>query len=119
MPPSRKREGHKAILTTEPCEVVVKQAGQAARPPSDLLPPIFMIGRDSGGHWVAQEQGGLHGGLFLNRAAAMKYAKFESGNYPRAVVIVSGVLELDASGASAPGLQQPRAEIVPRRCRVA
>lgn len=78
-----------------------------------------MIGRDSGGHWVAQEQGGMCGGLFLNRAAAMKYVKFESGNYPSTVVMVSGVLELDTSGASAPGLQQPRTEIAPQRRRAA
>lgn len=104
---------------TEPWKVAVKKAGQATRPPSYLLPPIFMIGRDSGGHWVAQEQAGLRGGLFLNRAEAMKYAKFESGNYPHAVVMVGGVLELDTSGAGARGLQQQCTEIVAQRRRVA
>ena len=88
-------------------------------PPSCLSPPIFMVGRDSKGHWVAQEQGGLRGGLFVNRAEALKYAKFESGDYPHAVVMISGVLELDTSCASARGFQQRYAEIVGRRRRAA
>jgi hypothetical protein len=79
----------------------MKQAEQTTEPPSCLLPPIFMIGRDSGGHWVAQEKDGLRGGLFVNRAEALKYAKFESGNDPHAVVMVSGSLELDTSCTTA------------------
>jgi hypothetical protein len=97
----------------------MKKAEQASEPPSCLLPPIFMIGRDSGGHWVAQEKDGLRGGLFINRAEAMKYAKFESGNYPHAVVMVSGNLELDTSCARAQGLQPRRVEIAHHRRRVA
>jgi hypothetical protein len=60
-----------------------------------LLPPTFLIGRDSRGNWVAQERSGACGGLFASRAAALKFAKFESGNQPHAVVWVNGVLELD------------------------
>lgn len=76
-----------------------------------------MIGRDSRGHWVAQEQRGLRGGLFVNRTEAVKYAKFESFNYPHAVVVVSGVLELDTACAGVRSLQ--RAEIGRDRRRVA
>jgi hypothetical protein len=92
---------------------------QAEEPPSCLSPPIFMIGRDGRGHWVAQEQGGLRGGLFVNRAEAVKYAKFESGHYPHAVVMVSGVLELDTSCADVRRLQRQPAEIVGQGRRVA
>jgi hypothetical protein len=100
-------------------EIVMKQAEQASEPPSWLSPPIFMIGRDSKGHWVAQEQGGLRGGLFVNRAEATKYARFESGNDPHAVVMVSGVLELDTVCAGARSLQQRHAEITRHHRRVA
>jgi hypothetical protein len=56
-----------------------------------------MIGRNSRGQWVVRDQVGLHGGLFINRTEALKYALFENGNKPQAVVMVPGVLELDAS----------------------
>jgi hypothetical protein len=79
----------------------MKQAEEAGEPPSCLRPPIFMIGRDSRGNWVAQEQSGARGGLFIDRAGAMKFAKFESGNDPHAVVWVSGVLELNTSAGTA------------------
>ncbi len=95
------------------------KAEQASEPPSCLLPPIFMIGRDSGGHWVAQEKDGLRGGLFINRAEAMKYAKLESGSYPHAVVMVSGVLELDTTCAAAPSLQRQLTELARHHRRTA
>ena len=50
---------------------------------------------------------GLRGGLFVDRAKALKYALFENGNRPQAVVMVPGVLELDMQAAPlplAPGL---------------
>lgn len=79
----------------------MKQAEKAAEPPSCLRPPIFMIGQDSRGNWVAQEQNGARGGLFVNRAGALKFAKFENGNHPHAVVWVNGILELNTSTAPA------------------
>jgi hypothetical protein len=57
-----------------------------------------MIGRNSKGQWVVQDQSGLHGGLFVNRTQALKYALFENGNRPQAVVMVPDVLELSTSG---------------------
>ena len=53
---------------------------------------IVFIGRDKGGHWVAQEQNGLYGGLFVSRAQAIKYALFENGRHPETII---GVIELD------------------------
>jgi len=79
----------------------MEQAEKATEPPSCLQPPIFMIGRDSRGNWVAQEKSGARGGLFVDRAQALRFAKSESGNHPHAVVWVSGVLELD-TGVSSP-----------------
>lgn len=59
--------------------------------------PLFLIGKNSRGQWVAQSQRGLCGGLFVNRAAALKYALFENGNRPELVITVPGVFELDMS----------------------
>ena len=54
-------------------------------PPSSnsLASPLFLIGRDSHGHWVAQHQRGLCGGLFVDRAEALKFAISEMATAPR------------------------------------
>ena len=65
-------------------------------PPSCSSPSqIVFIGRDKGGRWVAQEQNGLYGGLFINRAQAIKYALFENGHRPEMIVELSCEIELD------------------------
>jgi hypothetical protein len=60
---------------------------------------LFLIGRDRAGHWVVRDVHGLRGGLFVDRAKALKYALFENGNRPQAVVMVPGVLELNMNTA--------------------
>ena len=55
----------------------------------------FLVGKDSHGHWVVQDQRGLRGGLFVDRAQALKYAMFENGRQPQAVIMVPGVLEFE------------------------
>jgi hypothetical protein len=57
--------------------------------------PLFLIGKDSRGNWVVQDKRGLRGGLFVNRAAALKFALFENGDRPELVITVPGVFELD------------------------
>ena len=59
---------------------------------------IVFIGKNKRGHWVAQEQNGLYGGLFVNRAQAVKYALFENGHRPEAIVELSREIELDMGG---------------------
>jgi len=56
---------------------------------------LFLIGKNSRGNWVVQDQRGLCGGLFIDRVEALKFAMFENGNRPQAVIMVPGVLELD------------------------
>jgi len=56
---------------------------------------MFHIGRNSRGNWVVKDQKGLCGGLFVDRAEALKFAMFENGNRPQAVIMVPGILELD------------------------
>lgn len=55
----------------------------------------FLIGKNRRGNWVVQDQRGLCGGLFADRAAALKFAMFEKGRRPRAVIMVPGIFELD------------------------
>lgn len=68
-----------------------------AEPPSPSGPTsaLLLIGRDSEGRWVVRDRDCRRGGLFVGRADALKYAMFENGNNPRAVIMVPGVLELD------------------------
>jgi hypothetical protein len=68
---------------------------QPAEPPSCLHSLLFMIGQDSHGNWVVQDQGGIRGGLFVDRVEALRYMRSENGNHPPAFVAVSGVFELD------------------------
>lgn len=69
-----------------------------AEPPSCRRSSPFMIGKDSRGHWVVQDQRGTCGGLFVDRVKALRFALFENGNNPQAVVMVPGVFELNMSG---------------------
>jgi hypothetical protein len=59
---------------------------------------IVFIGKNHRGNWVAQEQNGLYGGLFVNRAQALKYALFENGHHPETIIELSREIELDMSG---------------------
>jgi hypothetical protein len=59
---------------------------------------IIFIGKNRRGNWVAQEQNGLYGGLFVNRAQAFKYALFENGHHPETIVELKREIELDMSG---------------------
>ena len=71
-----------------------------AEPPScnSTELPLVFIGRNRKGDWVAQQQNGLYGGLFVTRAQAIKYALFENGHHPEAIVELSRELELDMGG---------------------
>ncbi|UGV25639.1 hypothetical protein E0H22_08035 [Rhodopseudomonas boonkerdii] len=66
------------------------------------LPEFFLvvIGQNSRGQWVAQEQRGLFGGLFKNRIHALRYAMFETGNDAKAIVETADLVELNMSAPS-------------------
>jgi hypothetical protein len=69
-------------------------------PPSCNSPSaIVFIGRNRRGQWVAQEQNGLYGGLFVSHAQAIKYALFENGHHPEAIVELAREVELDMGAA--------------------
>lgn len=79
----------------------------AVAPAGQQEPQLFLIGQDSRGNWVVQDQRGLRGGLFISQAAARKFALFENGDRPELVVTVPGVFELDLSGAIAAQSRRP------------
>jgi len=56
---------------------------------------LVFIGQNHKGDWVAQEQNGRYGGLFVNRAQAIKYALAENGRHPETIVELSRKIELD------------------------
>ena len=56
---------------------------------------LFRIGRNSRGQWVVQDEKCTRGGLFIDRTQALRFAMFENGRNPQAVVLVPGVIELD------------------------
>ena len=60
---------------------------------------IVFIGKDSCGNWVAQEQNGLYGGLFVTRAQAIKYALFENSHHPETIIELSREIELDTAAS--------------------
>ena len=72
---------------------------QQSEPPSPDPEPsnIFLVGRDSRGHWVVQDERGLCGGLFVDRDKAIRFAMDETGKRPQAIRLVPGILELDMS----------------------
>jgi hypothetical protein len=59
---------------------------------------IVFIGKNSRGQWVAREQHGLYGGLFVNRAQAVKYALFENGHHLETIVELPREIELEIGG---------------------
>jgi hypothetical protein len=65
-------------------------------------PLFFMIGQDSRGNWVVQDQDGVRGGLFVDRAEALKFARSENGNRAPTVVTVLETFELNINRRSDP-----------------
>ena len=74
----------------------------------DLEPPTFYIGRDSRGRWIAQDADHRRGGLFVSKAAAMKFARDETGDRPHTIVSLDHLTELDFSARSLPPLSSTR-----------
>jgi hypothetical protein len=79
-------------------------------PPSCNSPStVTFIGKNRRGNWIAQEQNGLYGGLFVSRAEAFKYALFQNGNHPETVVELLCEIELDMNAAPRARDRQPDA----------
>jgi hypothetical protein len=61
---------------------------------SDAI-PLFFIGRDRDGFWVAREADGRVGGIFLRKQSALKFAKKISQPAGCATMFLSERFELD------------------------
>lgn len=69
-------------------------------PPScNPTAPTVFVGRNCRGNWIACEQNGIFGGIFLNRAQAFKYALRKNGHHPEAIIELSHEIELDISAS--------------------
>jgi len=73
------------------------QSKQAEPPLVERL-PVFLVGQNCHGNWVVQEQSGDHGGLFVNRDAALHYVRDENRLRQRSILMIPGILELSPSG---------------------
>lgn len=77
---------------------------QNIEPPScGVEQNIVLIGKDGLNRWVAREQKGRFGGLFVSRAHAIKFALSQLGQSPHAIVDISHPAILDVftpSGAT-------------------
>lgn len=80
-----------------------------AEPPSPhpAARTVF-VGKNRRGNWVACERSGIFGGLFVNRAEALKYALWANGHHPQTIVEVSGEIELEAPVNTPPGKHHAR-----------
>ena len=79
----------------------IDQPMDQSEPPSTAAAPssrMFHIGMNNRGNWVVQDPQGLCGGLFVDRAEALRFAMFENGRRPQAVIMVPGILELEIGG---------------------
>jgi len=76
---------------------------------------VVFIGRNNRGNWVVQEQSGLYGGLFVNRAQAIRYALFENGHHPETIVELERAIELDMGGDRPSAGQLPASSPQSRR----
>jgi hypothetical protein len=54
----------------------------------------FVVGRDSRGRWTALAAGGLAGGVFRSKDAAIRYAQAEAGRRSGAVRFTASPLDL-------------------------
>lgn len=61
---------------------------------SNKEPPSLIVGRDGQNHWIVAETHGLCGGIFVNEAAALRYARDEIRGRLGAVRSVPYVLAL-------------------------
>ena len=86
--------------------------------PSCSKTSLFLVGKDSHGRWVVRDEAGLCGGLFVDRAQAVKFAMFENGHRPQAVIMVPGGLELNVKPTPLSN-NQPTANAPPTLRRVA
>ncbi len=79
---------------------------------------IVFVGRNRPGDWIAREQGGIFGGLFVNRTHALKHAVFENSHHPEHIIEESRPIELDIPARFERGLTRCETTTEPHGMRV-
>ena len=64
--------------------------------------PVFFIGRNRDGFWVARDAEGKFGGLFWRKEGALRFARRSAGPAGCATVFPRGHVELDIENAGNP-----------------
>jgi hypothetical protein len=83
------------ILRRSMMERLLPNMSRDSKEPPEPL--SFVLGRDRGGHWIVQEAHGLCGGLFVNKAAAMRYARSEYAEREASISVSPEAIELKYS----------------------
>ena len=73
---------------------------QSALAPAPGHCDCVLVGMDRSGNWIVRNLSGKRGGLFVSRAAALRYAQLEFGHGELPIVVITGNLEFDMSAAS-------------------
>jgi hypothetical protein len=69
-------------------------------PLSKSAQSVFRVGVDGRGNWVALNQDGRCGGLFVGRHEAIRFALSQNGNQKNQIVLVETPLHLDLAVAA-------------------
>jgi hypothetical protein len=64
--------------------------------------PLFFIGRNKNGFWLAREAKGRIGGMFLLRRSALRFAQDASTPHGCATMFLAGTFELDTCNCGNP-----------------
>jgi hypothetical protein len=64
--------------------------------------PLFFIGRNKNGFWIAREARGRTGGMFLLRRSALRFARLASTPHGCATMFLAKTFELDTRNAGNP-----------------
>ncbi len=69
------------------------------RDPADAPPRMaaLMIGQNHRGQWVVRDPRGMRGGIFANRAEAVRFATWEHGR-PMMALLVATPVEFEMGG---------------------
>jgi hypothetical protein len=82
-------------------------SGLPGRPDAHVLNcviPLFFIGRNKNGFWIAREARGRTGGMFLLRRSAHRFAQRTSAPRGCATMFLAKTFELDTRNAGNPAL---------------
>jgi len=74
----------------------------AARPAADVLSdaiPLYFIGRNRHGFWVARDCEGRMGGIFFTQNAALHFVRRQSAGHGCATAVLPNGLELDTANS--------------------